>query len=200
MIFTPTAPGQSTLSSPAGNTADVTPLYTWSAVPGATWYYLWVTGSSSTVITQFYPASAVCSGSTCSVEQPTPLSSGTYNWWIQTYGEVGYGPWSSGLSFTTVAPGPAVLSSPTGSIMTNNPSYTWSAVPGATWYYLLVEGPSGTVTQKWYAASEANCNGTTCSVANATTGLAAGTYSWWIQTYNSIGYGAWSSEMIFTTP
>ena len=28
------------------------------------------------------------------------LTSGQYRWWIQTWNNVGYGPWSSGLNFS----------------------------------------------------------------------------------------------------
>ena len=47
---------------------------------------------------------ATCSGTTCSVTPSTSLASGNYKWWIQTWNEVGYGPWSLEKSFqVTVA-------------------------------------------------------------------------------------------------
>lgn len=89
------------------------------------------------------------------------------------------------MSFSTTIPTPpadAVLTTPTSAIGANyNPTYTWNHVSVATWYYLWVNGPSGNVIQQWYTSSQANCNGTTCSVIPATT-LAGGTHTWWIQT------------------
>jgi len=102
------------------------------------------------------------------------------------------------MTFSTI-PGKATLVSPTGSIGTNNPTYTWNEVAGATWYYLWVDGPSGNVLKQWYTAAQANCDGTTCSVTPTTT-LSSGAHTWWIQTYNSVGYGPWSSRMDFSTP
>jgi hypothetical protein len=101
------------------------------------------------------------------------------------------------MSFSPTPPGKATLVSPNGNIGTNNPTYRWNAVSGATWYYLWVDGPSGNVIQKWYTAAEANCTNTTCSVTNATPGLAAGSHTWWIQTWNEAGYGPWSTGMGF---
>jgi hypothetical protein len=71
-----------------------------------------------------------------------------------------------------------------GSIGTNNPTYQWDEVADATWYYLWVDGPSGKVFDKWYTIAQAGCNGTACSVTNATPNLGAGTYTWRVQTWN----------------
>jgi hypothetical protein len=101
---------------------------------------------------------------------------------------------------TTLPPLPAAatLVSPNGSIYTNKPAYTWNKVSGATWYYLWVNGPSGAVIQQWYESS-AVCGASTCSATPATT-LGSGAHTWWIQTWNSVGYGPWSSAMNFTLP
>src|SRR6185436_9925234 len=86
------------------------------------------------------------------------------------------------LSLGPTPPGAATLISPSGGIATNNPTYTWNKVSGATWYYLKVDGPSGNVMQKWYDAS-AICGSSTCSV-KPTIVLSGGAYTWWIQTWN----------------
>ncbi len=202
MSFTttiPTAPGAATLVSPTGDIGtNYNPTYTWNEVAGATWYYLWVNGPSGNVIAQWYEASAVCGGGTCSVTPTTTLGGGSHTWWVQTWNTVGYGPWSSGMSFTTSPLGAATLVSPTGDIATNTPTYTWNAVTGATWYYLWVNGPSGKVIAQWYEAS-AVCSGVTCTVTPATT-LVSGSHIWWIQTWNSAGYGPWSTGMNFNVP
>jgi secreted trypsin-like serine protease len=197
----PSTPGSATLVSPNGNIGTKTPTYTWNQVAGATWYYLWVDGPSGNVIQQWYTSEqANCNGSTCSVTPTTTLSASSHTWKVQTWNNVGYGPWSDLMTFAPTLPGKATLISPTNSIGTNNPGYTWNEVSGATWYYLWVDGPSGNVIQTWYTAAQANCNGSTCSVANATPGLSTGSHTWWIQTYNSVGYGPWSDPMTFSPP
>ncbi len=102
--FNVTPLGAATLVSPTGSIVDTTPNFTWNKVTGATWYYLWVNGPSGNVIQQWYPASntAVCpvAGSTCSVTSPITLGSGNHIWWIQTYNDGAYGPWSTELNFS----------------------------------------------------------------------------------------------------
>jgi hypothetical protein len=195
-------PGAATLSSPNGSIGtNYTPLYTWNKVNSATWYYLWVNGLSGKVFAQWYDANIICSGGTCSINPGVTLGGGAHTWWVQTWSSAGYGPWSSGMSFSTTiptAPGAAILSSPNGSIGNNNPTYTWNKVSGATWYYLWVNGPAGNVIQQWYETSVV-CSVSTCSATPAAT-LASGAHTWWVQTWNSGGYGPWSSPGNFSTP
>jgi len=92
-----------TLVSPSGEITDTTPTYTWNAVSGATWYQLVVTDSTGTKIQQWYTvASAGCPSGTgaCSVTPATALAAGAYQWKVQTYGNCGFGSWSSGMNFT----------------------------------------------------------------------------------------------------
>jgi hypothetical protein len=189
-------PGAATLLSPNGSLgSNHNPTYRWNEVAGASYYYLWVNGPSGNVIQQWYQASVVCSGGTCSITPAVTLANGAHTWWIQTWNGAGYGPWSAGMTFT---PGAAILTAPTGTISTHTPTYSWNEVTGMTWYYLWVNGPSGNVIKQWYEASTV-CSGGTCSVTPATT-LASGAHTWWIQTWNSSGYGPWSSAMNFVTP
>jgi hypothetical protein len=202
-------PGKATLVSPSGNISTTTPTYTWNAVPSATWYYLWVNDSStnSGKIKTWYTSAEVGCGSgtgTCSVTPSTNLAAGAGQWWIQTWNNAGYGPWSDAMSFTVSVSGPpgrATLVSPSGIISTTTPTYTWNAVASATWYYLWVNDSTSTKMQIWYTAAQAGCgSGTgTCSVTPLVT-LASGAAQWWIQTYNSAGYGPWSTGMSFTVP
>ena len=176
-------------------------------MPSATWYLLWVNGSTTQgKINQWYKAADAGCGSgtgTCSVTSGTALANGSCQWWIQTWNDYGSGPWSDAMSFAITgggAPGKATQVSPTGSISTTTPTYTWNAVPSTTWYQLWVND-SSTSTGKiktWYTAAQARCaSGTgTCSVT-PTTALALGSGQWWIQTWNDYGYGPWSDGMSF---
>ena len=211
-------PGKATLVSPSGTIATNTPTYTWNAVPLATWYYLWVNDSAnaSGKITQWYTATqAGCAAGTgtCSVTSTTTLANGAAQWWIQTWNDSGYGPWSDGMPFIVTSggpPGKATLLSPSGSITTDTPSYIWNAVAGATWYYLWVnDGGSASnsangrakksaVILEWYTASQTGCpNGTgTCSVTPSIA-LSQGAGQWWVQPWNNCGYGPWSDGKTF---
>jgi hypothetical protein len=100
----------------------------------------------------------------------------------------------------TPAPPPATLISPSGTITTTTPTYTWNAVSETTEYYLKVNDSSKeNKILRWYTSSEAGCASGigTCSVT-PTTALAAGSGTWWIQAKNSAGTGPWSSGMLFT--
>jgi len=200
--FTVILPGTAILISPSGMITDSTPAYTWNAVPGSTWYYLWVNDSTGNRIQQWYRNSEVgCPSGTgnCSVTPPIELAAGDGKWWIQTWIDNKGGPWSAARSFTLTPPGAATLISPTGTITDTTPTYTWNAVPDVTWYYLWVDDATGNQIQQWYRAADAGCaSGTgTCSVT-PTTGLAAGAAKWWIETYSPVGYGPWSAGMAFT--
>jgi hypothetical protein len=198
-------PEAATLVSPTGSIETNNPTYTWNEVSDATWYYLWVNGHSGKIFDKWYTAAqAGCNGTTCSVAGATPgLSAGAHTWWVQTWNNAGDGPWSAAKSFTPLAlplPGKATLVSPAVSVETNNPTYRWNEVSGSTWYYLWVEGPSGSLIKKWYTSAQANCDGTTCSVAGATPDIPGGNYTWWIQTWNEAGIGPWSTRMDFSAP
>ena len=89
--------------APSGTITTATPTYKWNAVAGSTWYYLWVNDSAGNRIKQWYTAAdAGCPSGigTCSVIPASVLNSGAGLWWIQTWNDDGYGPWSSPKVFT----------------------------------------------------------------------------------------------------
>ena len=170
----------------------------------ATWYYLWVDRGTTPVIQEWISAaSAGCaSGSgSCSSTPSTALTAGAHTWRVQTWNDNGTGPWSAGLDFSVGGgvPGAATLIAPGGSITDTTPTHTWHAVGGATWYYVWVNRGAVAVTQAWVPAESAGCASGTgnCSYTPATT-LASGSYTWWIQTWNSSGYGSWSAGLDFS--
>lgn len=193
-------PGKATLISPSGIITDSTPLYSWNAVAGATWYYLWVNDSSGNKIKKWYRSSEVGCGSgtgTCSITPSTTLVNGNGKWWIKTWNSVGHGPWSSAMSFSlgsSQLPAKATLVSPSGTISDDTPTYIWNAVSGASWYLLWVNDSTGNKIKQWYTHSDAGCSSGTCSVTPPIT-LVNGNGSWWVQTWNNSGFGPWSSAM-----
>jgi hypothetical protein len=200
-------PVGATLVTPNGAVITATPTYTWNAVAGASQYELWVTDSAQAgKVKQWVTADqAGCAAGTgtCSATPGTALAPGAATWWVLTWDTLGYGPWSAGMGFTVMAGTPpvaATLVSPNGAVATATPTYTWNAVAGATWYSLWVtdSAQAGKVKQ-WVTAALAGCGaGTgTCSYTPSTA-LASGAATWWIQTWNSLGYGPWSAGMAFS--
>ena len=93
-------------------------------------------------------------------------------------------------------PSAATLIAPSGTITTALPIYEWNAVTTAGRYYLSVRGAGDGVIATWYTRS-AVCSGSVCRVTPSTA-LTNGDYEWAIQTWNSSGYGPWSSPLAFT--
>lgn len=218
--FADSPPGAATLSSPSGSASSTKPTFQWEAVESATWYWIWVRDSETMDtsgeprIKQWVTAEdAGCGGGsgTCNWTANTDLSTGNAAWWIQTWNDAGYGPWSNRMNFTvpdeTSPPPAATLVSPDSDIDDVRPTFTWNAVSTATWYYVWVRDSN---TQsgdpriaKWVTPKTAGCeSGTgTCSWA-ADKDLASGNATWWINTWNeavgSGNLGPWSSGMSFS--
>ena len=96
------------------------------------------------------------------------------------------------VSFTTT--GPPVLTSPSGTITDNTPTYSWNAVSGSANYRLWVMNSAGrSVMDATYAAAT-SCSGGSCSVTPAVT-LSNDDYNWWAQ---DVTGGRWSSSTAFT--
>jgi len=192
-------PAAPVLVSPTGTVSDTTPLYTWNAVANATDYHLWIDGLSGNLLKQWFPATSVCTGSSCKIEPQLPLAAGQYTWWVQSKAGATPGLWSAGLAFRVTPQGApptiATLLSPGGLIPERTPTFRWPAVAAATSYQLWVDGPSGKLFAQWYAAS-AVCSGSSCSVKPALS-LADAAHKWWIQTRNGAGDGPWSAPLEF---
>jgi hypothetical protein len=137
-------PAAATLVSPSGTVSYITPTYTWNAVACATYYQLYVSDSSASgKIAQWYTASeAGCAAGTgtCSVTPGTALAAGSAQWWIQTYGVAGNGPWSSGMAFTI-----QITAAQTSFVL------TWGANPRDLDSHLLTPSIGGTTYHVYYS-------------------------------------------------
>ncbi|MEE9321725.1 MAG: choice-of-anchor Q domain-containing protein [Granulosicoccus sp.] len=192
-----------TLVSPNSVATSSSPSFSWNAVPGSTWYQLYVWGHDG-IFKQWYTrSSASCSGGSgvCSVNPAHTFSLGPHRWWVKTWNSSGAGPWSAAMDFTVGSGNPppaATLISPSGGNATATPTYTWNAASGASWYYLWVNDVSGNVIKRWYTASQVGCaaGSGTCSVQHATP--VVGASRWWIRTWNNAGIGPWSAGSTFT--
>ncbi len=196
------SPEAATLISPTGTTAETTPAYIWNAVSGATWYYLWVNDVTGTPVKQWFTASAAgcASGSgTCSITPAISISGNAF-WWVQTWNNSGYGPWSAYKTFDTnngSEPSQVLLIAPTGTGAGGNPTYSWQQVTGATWYYLWVNDTSGTPVKEWFrvGGGTLNCSAGICSASPSSS--ISGNATWWVRGWNTYGSGLWSAPEFF---
>ena len=118
--------------------------------------------------------------------------------WSSGFGEYGHGgKYQVSVSAVPTGPGTAVPLTPTGTITQQTPNYVWQAGTGASWYLLEITGTAGAFN-KWYGAATVNCPASTgnCNITPDFP-LAAGAYSWRVQTYSDAGYGAWSASKTF---
>jgi C1A family cysteine protease len=96
---------------------------------------------------------------------------------------------------------PSQLITPSGTIVTTTPAYSWSASAGATNYYLhIVNRTTGKVVLSWhFTPVSLGCGaGTgTCTIKPGATLVNGSTYGWMVLAANSAGYSPWSREVAF---
>ncbi len=208
-----TVPGQPTTVTPLGKITASQPTFTWNAVSGATLYVLQVVDRSGVLVySKSLTASSVTSGSTCSVTPSDKLSNDTYKWRVQAGNSAGSGYWSMYKMFTVAStdttgsssssgsvPGQATTISPLGKVTTITPTFSWTAVSGATSYVLEVRDRSRVlVYSQTLSSSSLSKSGTTYSTTPSNRLLKGATYTWRLQAKNSAGSGYWSTYKMFT--
>lgn len=178
---------------PAADTAPAaTQRYVWQADPLATWYELNIIKDGSLFLDRWYTSSnSVVDPATgqfgVDVSQP---ALGTYQWSVRGWNATGYGLWSGSPAF---ANGAATPLAPTGAMTYSVPVFSWTAVPGASWYRLWLNRNGAYFYSTWIQMSQA---------WTPTWDFQAypGNYDWWVQTWNTGGYGPWSASASFTVP
>lgn len=134
--------------SPGGTIADLTPTFSWSSIPGASRYDLWVndlTSGQSGIIRN-------PNVSTNSFTPTTPLTAGhSYLWTVRAVNEDGVaGDWAGHIGFSITLGAPSLLA-PADDATTADatPAFEWSAVASADHYDLwvndLTTGQSGII-------------------------------------------------------
>ncbi|MGH9309909.1 MAG: PQQ-dependent sugar dehydrogenase [Vicinamibacterales bacterium] len=196
------APPAATLRGPSGTISTDTPTFTWNAVGTSEWYYLWVTDRGGVRVQQWYTSAAAgCGGGSgvCSATPQIPVAAGSATWWIRTWNRSsGFGPWSAGRSFAPSVPTAPTLLSPVGSIPTATPAYRWNATPLATFSQLWVNDAGGNPVRQWYSSAAAGCaSGTGVCAVTPAIRIDPAPADWWIQGWNTVGYGPWSTRARF---
>jgi hypothetical protein len=104
--FTASAPAMPALVAPSGTVTTRTLTYRWGSPQGAAWYEVWVGTATSVVLHQWYPASSLgcpSANQTCTLTTTGVVANGTKTWRVRGWNSLGYGPWSSGMTFTLSA-------------------------------------------------------------------------------------------------
>jgi len=145
---TPSSPGN--LSSPGPTLTTLTPQFTWSAVPGATGYGLYIRDVTTNVLV--YPnssgtTSTPLTGTSFNLPSGYLVDGHAYRWSATSFnGSAESAQSTSILYFQTavaaLAPptpsSPGNLSSPGPTLTTLTPQFTWSAITGATGYGVYI--------------------------------------------------------------
>jgi hypothetical protein len=106
--------------------------FTWSSAPRAEQYHVWI-GTNG----HFFADAWTTGESATNVAVPAFFKTGTYLWMVAGSNWLGYGPWSTTVTFKV-----ARLVSPTGGIILppgTTPEFRWTETPGATAYRLKVQ-------------------------------------------------------------
>jgi hypothetical protein len=196
-------PGSFAKLAPINNAIDITSrTLSWNSSPGATSYQYCISPNINDNNCVFLGGWKDVGNVTSYTlpNDPKFIWGNTYYWQIRASNGGGTTLADAGIwwTFTTAnLVGRATLVSPTGAISGSTLTYRWNQVNGVIWYYLWINGPTGNVFKQWYEAATI-CSAGTCSVTPPIA-LSAGNFTWWIQTWNSTGYGPWSLGMAFNT-
>lgn len=113
---------------------DITPVFTWTDIPGAVSYDLWVSGVTAGQPQLFRRPNIA--GTQDSLESPLDLALGKYRAWIRSTNALGeVGDWSAPLNFEVITSRITAPGTPT---MNEQPTISWTAVPNASRYDLEV--------------------------------------------------------------
>jgi parallel beta-helix repeat protein len=191
------------LNAPTGTQAswEWDKTFRWTGIPSAEYYHTQVyDAASNTLLQEEWYNLAICSGLNCAVSpsETRYLGNGQYKWRVQTYGTMGYTPWTEYVAFTINSPA-ITLTAPSGTISNWDKYFRWTGIASAEYYHTQVyDAVSNTLLQEeWY--NLAICNGLNCAVSlTETRNLANGTYRWRVQSYGSEGYTPWTGYITFT--
>lgn len=170
--------------SPVGGVevSSATPFMQWSGGQYSTWSQLWVNKGSSVVINPWIEGDEL-SG----VAAPSPLSYGSYTWWVRAWNPDGETPWSSSADFTFGKPAPTYA----GGIL------SWDAIPGSTWYRVWInDSNGGPVFTPWVKASDlSDPNNPSYDLGSE---LSPGSYTAWVQSWSATKGALWSDSVEIT--
>jgi hypothetical protein len=170
-VLTSVTPSLVTPANSATVTNTNNPTFTWEAIDTASWYYLEVSRNDGAILFQQWRRG--CFGLPNCVWTPTlNLANGPYRWRVQAYGAGGFSLISPYRTFTIQLPPPPAptLISPADDAVhyvNNQPTFSWNAVPNATFYLLEIRqwNESGTLLHNVWYSPATHCAGNVCSAS-----------------------------------
>lgn len=210
-VVTPPPATAVTLVGPLSD-LPINPLtFFWDSSTYTTWFRLYISKvGENFIIDNWYTAEEVgCTDGigSCSIALPTIFPPGTYSWWVQSYNGSGVSPWSAAGTFQELigtAPGqPSFLSpSPGTTINTYTPTLLWITSGQTEWQqiWLGVAGSAPDLDTGYYSTELGCATGAVCALEIPPNTLANNTtYTWYVRSWNSIGFGPWTGSGTFTT-
>jgi len=196
LTFSVAPPAAPTALSPSGTISNPNPIFAWTKVAGATGYRLYVYTSANAKVFSGAVA-ATCNATQCSYASSLGLALGDYKWAVKAYNAIGNSPTSNWLNFSVVLALPAAPSalSPSGTIATANPTFTWSKVAGATGYNLYIYTAAS--VKIFSGAVTPTCGTPNCEFASSLS-LASGAYKFAVKSRNDAGFSPTSNWLNFT--
>lgn len=158
------------------------PTFRWNPTVGATWYKLFIQKEGGAGWHKWVQ-------DTSWTPTDWDFEFGSFKWWVLPWSgpATGTGAWSEGMTFSrgVVTPG-----EPAGTTVESQPTFTWSAVPGASSYQLAIKQEGGWSWETWVDDNMLTLDGWA---------LAIGSYQWWVQARSEDdGTGPWSEGQTFT--
>jgi predicted phage tail protein len=172
---------------PAGSTTDKAPAFSWTIVPGANHYDLWVSDLTTGQVLE----NPDVTGTSFTFSQLL-VPDHSYESWVRAFDSNGFASgWSAGLSVTLPPLAVPVPKSPTNLIGDTTPTFSWNAVAGANHYDVWV---SDLTTGQVLHNPEVTDNSFTF-----TQPLVSGhNYRYWVREFDDAGNAsAWSSPVDF---
>jgi hypothetical protein len=194
-FFTITPLATPTPGNPTGTITTDQPTFTWTTVTGAAHYDLWVddlTKNQSQVVRNMN-----ATGTSFTLPAAQALSPGdSYRWYIGAVSTNGKATFWSGARFFNIAPLPAPTpSAPTGTLSTDQPTFTWTAVTGAAHYDLWVDDLT---TARSQVFRNANASGLSYTLTAAQALSPGDSYRWFIGAVSTNGTTFWSGAQFFS--
>jgi len=176
----------SMLQPASGGTFDRTPTYSWTAIPGATSYDVWVSSrTTNTVVLRDQNVRST------SLTGTVDLPNGDYTVWVRAQAGTYYSVWSAGRQFSVGAP-PRITTPANNSSGNARPTFMWTSITDTERYELWITNMT-TNTRVYYLT---NLTTTSFTPPNNFT---SGNYRVWVRAVSTMGEStAWSTPVNFT--
>ncbi len=176
--------------TPAGKLQTVdSHEFKWIGGEGIPWYHLWVNKDN-----KHYNDKWVQSTNWIFA---TRLPYGKYKWWVQSWKDKAFGPWSDAGEFSVGEIRPVY---PAGDISGAPLEIRWDDIGtrDAEWYQIVINSGKRKFWNKWIKVEDTVDYGGERAVVNLPAFNTTGNYTWWIRAWKSSGMGPWSEGLPFT--